>query len=450
MILGAALATVPFAQGAMALNRLSLAQAVGQRIHSDRESEERGLNEGSIVDAVAEAKAPWTPEAWIAGKPNQCRNLTTSLTSAVVQECSRTVASHFFNATQVLLHHWDLLKRSFNRALFLGSSEELQTCRLERNRRRSSTNVQLVVDAGYSNRPRCCDGSSDCDLMLAGGEVPAGVAKALGQIPFTSVARQLSYYSITPAEGCDEVNSCGLVVQIPGAANIPWFLLQERVCPKCKQTLRSMLLAPLFPINLGDTAAGVGTSSHLLRHTLFPLVEEVLFEFPSIDRHRVYLVAESRGVDTGLRAVLMRPDLFTMAAFSGTFALTNETLGLISRMPTDDEHLKKRRLKALHFYMGDLDSCFDMSEFLVNFTKVVNQVAEKEVVQHIGFHVYPQGHHSLWFASWNSLHDVIWTGTQTVEEYRHALPLTCSSCEGAGCQQPRCERAQDDLKGHRL
>lgn len=288
--------------------------------------------------------------------------------------------------------------------------------------------ARLILDTQYVNMPRCCFGAELSGLFLNQGNVDPWTDRAVQTLGLQHAQCGVRYVRAWPKEGtCTRKHKCPLVVQIAGTGNLvemigdPWLLVQSR-CSACMDELKAVLVSPQMPQDVvGPDGTTMGTSNAKMRKTLIPFVEEMLHRHTELDRKRVYLTAQSRGVDTGIRAVLNSPEIFRLAIFSGMFMITNETEAMLS----DDvvrRNVARAKLKEVQFHLGDLDRCFARDTFFSQFPHTLAQLGLTDKLQ-VTLRVYTESKHSVWYAAWNSMHDVIWTGQRP---NTGGVPLTCA------------------------
>lgn len=269
--------------------------------------------------------------------------------------------------------------------------------------------LRTMLDAQFANWPRCCGTDELPGLVTVDGGMGAS-AIAAEELFSLVEAGSVSYKRMDPVKRtCSSARPCPLVVVLPGAAGNPWFLYQA-ACPRCKESLASVLISPYRTWNITGI---MGCVDHALQGS-------------EIDKDRVYMVSTSRGNEFALRAALFHSDVFTMVALAGQFswkrAISDYSLDqeLVRRMLTSP----RRRLKSLQFHVGD----HDVNQGSAWWTELAElQRLFPPMLDHnllVDLRIYLQAEHPAWFAAWNSLHDVLWLGGEAKFE---PVRGTCAS-----------------------
>lgn len=302
---------------------------------------------------------------------------------------------------------------------------------------------RLVVDAQYANEPRCCD-ASEVPLLTA-RNTSILQSSGLATIMEHRFTHGVEYVRISPPLGvCSAESPCPLVIQLPERtdmeiiANIgnPWILMQGH-CRGCHDELRAVLVAPSIPYTLLSAVGHkMGADSKIVRTKLVPLVEALLRDNVQLDANRVYLVAQGPHINTAIRAAVERPDLFAAGFFSGMFHWSYELLDSLNRtasvqasdMNTSQGLANPSKMKVMTFHMGDLDKSIVKDDFFASLKRFTKSVGS--VVPFVDIRVYPKLGHAVWYATWNSLHEVIWTAQRYATSIRVKTPTTCPSKNG--------------------
>lgn len=283
--------------------------------------------------------------------------------------------------------------------------------------------VRVIIDTQYINRPQCCHGE----------EINALVLNDEGyNYPWTDEAYDdfenvtefgLSFLRAAP-EGtpCTAEEPCPLVIQIAGAAGNPWFLIQFH-CSSCKKVLGAVIISPFLEKDmLTPDGAPAGTSNQILRSTVSPFLEGYIPAHPEINRERVYVLAQSQGDDTALRLALMHPDIISMVSLAGKNFISEETMDML-RDPLTMRHVHTKRLSLISWHIGDLDTAFSDEEYFPALRQQLKLFSPG--YPRLDLRIYPQSFHSVWWAAWNSLHEVVWTGQRTPRQAAVGLTTTC-------------------------
>jgi len=287
--------------------------------------------------------------------------------------------------------------------------------------------LRVIIDAQYINRPRCCHGVEVEGLVLNDeGENYPWTNDALQALENVTEAG-LSFYRAVPTQyPCTKDDPCPLVIQIAGAAGNPWFLIQNH-CSTCQKELGAVIIAPFLEKDIFlDDGAVAGSSNEVLETTLVPFIETYLESSPEIDARKVYVVAQSQGDDTALRLALLRPDLIAMVSLAGKNAINKETMAIL-QSPEQILRIQSSRLAYIQWNVGDEDTAFEDSEYFRAFVKQIRTFTPG--LPRLDLRIYPQSFHSVWWAAWNSLHEVIWTGQRSAAEAAAGIVTTCRGAE---------------------
>lgn len=374
----------------------------------------------------------WTRESTLTGSiSSECGTI---LDEQRLPACSTAAIETFRNFSYVMTEDPQGIFSLADSFLFLGNNHtlDLKSCIATREAYGhdvvgiDSYPLRVVLDSEYVNRPRCCHGGEISGLVLndTGGNSP-WTMEALRAIDNMSASEyEVMYLRVQPKQDmCNDQIPCPLSIQVAGAAGNPWFLVQAH-CEACSIELGAVLIAPILAKDLfGPQGEPAGTSSGVLSSTFLPFVQEYIATHREIDPERVYLVAQSQGDDTALRAAMLRPDLFSMVSLSGKLLLTNDTFVLLE----DGSVVRKveaGRLRLIQFNVGDRDEVFDNGSFFESLRAFL--AVFRPGYPHIDMRIFPESYHGVWWAAWNSLHDVIWTGRRSVADVAAGIPLTCA------------------------
>lgn len=287
--------------------------------------------------------------------------------------------------------------------------------------------LRVIVDAQYVNRPRCCYGSEVDGLVLNDdGENFPWTNDALAELENITEAGMTFFRAMPKVYTCTEEEPCPLVVQIAGAAGNPWFLVQNH-CSACQKELGVVAIAPVLEKDMFlDDGECAGSSNDVLTGSLIPFLETYIATHPEINAGRVYVVAQSQGDDTALRLGLLRPDLISMVSLAGKNAISNTTIAML-HSPDVIVKVQSSRLEYIQWNVGDEDTAFEDEEYFPALAKQLRMFSPG--FPRLDLRIYPQSFHSVWWATWNSLHEVIWTGQRSPAEAMSGLTTTCRGAE---------------------
>lgn len=281
--------------------------------------------------------------------------------------------------------------------------------------------IDIVFDAQYSNQPRCCPlkdlPSGDAAGAFKDGESTANNSDdidtyTMDGIRFGRGSTGIVYSLIEPASvTCSEHSTCPVVVELPGAATVPWLLLQAW-CTGCSRDLGTIVVSM---DNVEDP------SWSFVEDHFIPTVQEFLNSRRDVNHDRVYLVSTSKGNEVGLLAALLHPEVFNFGLFAGKFLIT-EDIKKAAKLATKAED---SRLRMISFHVGSDDKIKDdMQDFWSKLQNVVKPVA---LPMQMELRYYPGGSHAMWYAAWNAYHGLLWTGAEGLDHYLRKLVMTCSS-----------------------
>lgn len=306
-----------------------------------------------------------------------------------------------------------------------GGPSALTSCRAPRGAM-DARSVRLLVDSQFFNAPRCCKAYEVRQL--------AKDNSSLVQMFMESFASRqehnLKYWLVGSGQAsCSEHSRCPLVVQIPGAGNLlvdnlgdPWLALQAG-CKQCASELAAVLVVPRMELDLQEASGRPsGSSNRVLETVLEPLVSGLLKTRGDLDPERVYLVAQSRGCDTALRAGLLFPQIFKSVILSSYFYFNDITKKMV-RNATLVKNSGQGKLKSIQFHVGDMDAVFKANNFFKDMKDVITPFKLGKL--DIEMRIYPTGGHNIWFATWNALHEFIWTGTRQWPISPIKVSMTC-------------------------
>jgi len=319
---------------------------------------------------------------------------------------------HPFQYSKVLNGPFHLPVSSFQ-GVFIGAPNSPQaSCKFGGGMLKKPAVLRTTVDSRYTNIPRCCTSDQDrrglIGLDTGVGPKAAAISKSWPRV----LAGSIPYYRVNPFNRkCSSMNRCGLVMSLPGIGGETW-LFNQLACPKCKQSLATVLLAPASdPLQLTGKMV-MGAVNHALRDG-------------AIDKNKVYLVSISFGNDLGLKIALDNPHVFAMATFAGQFNVSrSHGLGVNKELIKKTISTPNRRLKSLQFHIGDQDRGWPL--FWHQFGELMKQFPDG--FKHdpmVDLHLYLEAEHAVWLAAWNTLHDVLWLG-DAPSYHTHHVSATCS------------------------
>lgn len=194
-----------------------------------------------------------------------------------------------------------------------------------------SQRFRVILDAQYSNHPRCCPKASvedgkDASPFKAVEKLAMNSSYSADEVMNPGIKfayfQDIVYSFLEPTAGaCTATDRCALVVEVPGAADVPWLLLQVW-CPECANELG------VYMISVDTTE---DTSKDFVDNTFVPLIQNFLAN-RFISDSEVYLVAASRGCEIALLAALSYPGQFNYGIFSGKFLITEDIRQAFGRM----------------------------------------------------------------------------------------------------------------------
>lgn len=275
--------------------------------------------------------------------------------------------------------------------------------------------MRMTVDAQYANYPRCCPSERLSDLTLdSQGNLDPWATRALHSSKLGRY-QNTSYFELWPEVKCSKSNLCPLVVVLPGHGGVPWLMIQAQ-CGLCRSTLASVLLA------FADVEDTTASFVKLQFETLVVWYMEVNSQ--KIDDQQVFLVSSSKGNEIAIQAALAYPHIFRMVAMAGMFRTSGDLQVAIGREADQVAGAPGRKLKSLQFHIGDEDHILDRNQFFSGLSKVA-RAWPHDIDSVVDIRVYPSSEHAVWYATWNALHEVIWTGRQTVHDIVREVPTTC-------------------------
>lgn len=296
-------------------------------------------------------------------------------------------------------------------------------CRYVPNDVGDTSRYRVIINANYANQPRCCtakrvEEGSDAAPFKADEKEALDAGIAINQVIERGVTFDsflgIVFSKIQPEEGrCSHASPCPLVVEVPGAANVPWLLLQ-RWCSQCGEQLGVFLIS---------VDATEDTSAAFATNVFVPLVVDFIDKNP-VDKSKVYLVAASRGCEIAMLAALTYPTIFTYAIMAGKFLFTydlHEAMAnakSVSLQAGDDV-----RLTAIELHVGWKDKVHSQDQDFFP-TLLADSDLFPESTQ-LTIRLYAGAEHQVWYAAWNAFHDVLWTGIHNAKDFTHAVPLTC-------------------------
>lgn len=386
----------------------------------------------STREAQVSTKPVWHFTSSAGTSPYQCGDL---ISVGGLQPCSNRDLGKYKPLSTILAQGLPSFQQEYKEVVLLGQagSHGLDSCiavapgdtllalnsTLARpkwavTRTRVDKPLRLVLDAQYSNYPRCCDAvDRHQGLDTTGrGEMKPWTNQALHKLDSGKFAG-MPYYTMAPKPGtCTMKRRCPFVVEVSGAAGTPWLLIQAH-CHKCFEELGAYLLAV-------TNVSSVDKS--FVNRRFVPLVKDFLRRKSYLDIKRTYLVSASRGNEIALYAALAHPHLFSLVAMSGVFKINDDIKELMAR-PATMGNVRRTRLSSIQFHLGDKD----MNHADENFFSSVQAGFSKYPINgpQVEVRVYPESEHPTWYATWNALHEVIWSGTRKLAELDGKLLTTC-------------------------
>merc|ERR1719265_1485446 len=186
-------------------------------------------------------------------------------------------------------------------------------------------------------------------------------------------------------------------MQLPGAMGNAWLLMQTE-CRRCRRSLATVLITPVASPDDVHADAVLGAVHHAVRQG-------------GIDRSRIYLTSTSKGNEIALGLAATHSNVFAMAVLAGQVDLTSYKVTVALRKAPLDKlaDVPGRRLTSLQFHIGDADAGWP--GFWQEFPKLAQQFPKTGAHNPmIDVRLYLDAEHPVWFAAWNSLHDVLWLG----------------------------------------
>jgi len=310
------------------------------------------------------------------------------------------------------------VRKMMDVGVFVAKKNRMSPCRTAPVRQRHRNTFTAVFDLQYSNRPACCSvnevPSGDGARLFLDSEARArgaSVHRPTHGVEFRTY-KSIVYSLIEPVRNlCGPHRLCPLVVEVPGAASVPWLLLMSW-CRECRDGHGTVL------ISMDE----VGDPSNVYVETIFiPAIKDFLSSRRDVDRDRVFLTSASRGNEIALRAALLHPELFSFSLFVGKFRVHAEILQAAHKAG-----LKRRGniLQKMSFHVGSDDDVHDKDQ---DFWLILEQVARAvQLDLDLEVRYYPGGPHAMWFAAWNAYRDLLWTGQKKLAQYRNMIATTCT------------------------
>lgn len=381
-------------------------------------------------DASAPSTPAWLMQSSLANEPGSlhCGDV---VDQDDLRVCDPEDIEYFSRLSRLVRLNPGSADRLYKDVVFLGNGGELRlsSCRMGKGPFWTATKraMRLIVDAQYVNTPRCCSAMELEGLATDHGVLRSWTAEAVTGLQLQTSAQGLPFVEVWPGPGiCSEQFPCPLILQLAGDGVVvpgvgdPWLLVQA-ACDQCGPSLRAVLIAPGVPQDLvSPEGVTEGASDETVAGMIIPLVEDHLKMHPDLDPNRIYIAAQSKGVDTGIRAALRAPHLFTMAIFAGLFLITDATKKALMD-PEVMQGLENGRLHRIQFHIGDMDRCFSFDEFFSSFAETFSKAMPDRIK--VDLRVYTESKHSIWYAAWNTLHEVIWTGMRNF--WDADIPLSC-------------------------
>lgn len=219
----------------------------------------------------------------------------------------------------------------------------------------------------------------------------------------------MNYSKLVPTTGvCTSRFPCPLVVEVPGAAGLPWFLLQQR-CKKCQEELGVIMVF---------LATDSNTSTAFVSTNFVPAVRRFVVQ-DEVDESRVYLVSASQGNEIAFSAAVSHPDIFAFALLSGKFLVNAGVQEAVAAKPRQSANSK---LSFISLVVGESDNVRDESQ---NFLRRLGELRGAMAGTDLHLRFLPGSKHAVWYSAWNMFHDLIWRGHGHPRDYRTLEPLTC-------------------------
>lgn len=280
--------------------------------------------------------------------------------------------------------------------------------------------LNVVFDTQFSNRPTCCQlknlASGDTARVFKKREKRASERRNISS--YTTDGIRFGEYSgvvysmLEPTSvPCSETHQCPVVVEIPGAATVPWLLLQAW-CTGCALDLGTIVVSVDYVED---------PSRHFAESVFVPLVNQFLDSRTDVDRGRVYLSSTSKGNEIGLMAALLHPELFAFCLFSGKFFISEHIVQAAQEAKAPATGV---RLKKVSFQVGSKDKVHDDDQDF--WSKLQEVVKPLDLPTELELRYYSGGTHVMWYAGWNVYRDLLWTGTAYVSSYLRSLSMTCT------------------------
>jgi len=348
--------------------------------------------------------------------------------SSLTRTCAPGDADRFAKACHTL--DWTsnpMVVAHVKEAYFLGhnASSQLHTCRFAPKGTSSKHRVRVIVDAQYVNEPRCSsehqsanqiDESSPFKAVekksqarTAGGKVHTGSQHG-AEIQFQSFGDIVYSYVEPEPKKCSAFEPCPLVVEVPGAANVPWLLLQT-VYTKCSAELG---------VYMASVDASEDSSQKFISSVFVPLVKDFMRARADVDPARVYLVGTSRGCEIALLAAISHPGVFSFAHLSGKFLITDDI-----KAAADRYSKQHSQLVSIEIHVGTMDTVQDDVQSFYHTLWNLTDALGPDLSYTL--RLYPGSWHAVWYAAWNAFHPVLWTGTRRPAEFLNEVPTTCRS-----------------------
>jgi len=338
---------------------------------------------------------------------------STSIAQSDFPACAVDNAVAFRSLSLSLKRDFDTIHDMTNYMYLIGkplNNSRLRPCRYIARASDDSPSFQVSLDFQYSNKPRCC-----VDLDQALGARNDDVENVLAQLPVEhGNMLGLNYSRLTPAsKTCSSRFPCPLVVEVPGAAGLPWLLLQQN-CKRCRNELGVVMVAL-------ETQGE--TSTEFVKISFVPVVQH--FMAPAdIDEERVYLVSASQGNEVAFNAVLSNAHIFSFALLSGKFLLSRD---IRKEVPDALQSVANSKLAFVSLVIGEDDTVRDESQDFFHKLNDLREHMRKSPQFYFDLHLrfLPGSRHAVWYTAWNMFHDLVWRGRGHPRDYKTLEPLTC-------------------------
>jgi len=285
--------------------------------------------------------------------------------------------------------------------------------------------LRVIYDAMFANFPRCCPR----ETFLASDKLQQSMFNTVKKVNESHTAVELDgvtfdiygdvlYSAVDPPLGsCTLESKCALVVNLPGAGQQPWLMMQAW-CGDCKANLGVHVLS----------VDHIESTPEFVDQSFIPFLQNYTQWKKTVDIERVYLTSASMGNELALYAAFAHPLAFKAVIMAGKFIFTQEIQdaikGATARLRSDSV------LRSLEFHVGTEDPVADglqvnSDQTFFQALNTVEKFIPGDVDLPMTLRFYPQATHYVWEAAWNTLHEMVWTGTKKLEDYSGQVPRSC-------------------------